>query len=334
MAYSFRYDYPKEELGKRGELQPNRLPEGLKRGGWMHTLMQAHWLEVAGIGNGWEEKHEELTDEFSELFEEEQEYYGDLPDQCGSLMRRYLRYYKDDDEKFHTARLPKGEPAVEFVIEVPLKQFGLKGIFKGQVDILVRDLEYGGYWIRDAKWMKSLPSTDERMMSPQNIMYAWALRSLGWDIRGFIYDYGRTKPPAIPYILQNGTVTMRKNIDTHTMTYLRANKKAHGKQWKKFAKTVYRPKLKKLKARETLWFDRQSIPLDGPRMDNGLKEYIIAVGRIQNRVEPIRNYIYNCKFSCSFHEACVASFQGLDITNLMKKSFHVEPERYTVEEVN
>jgi hypothetical protein len=334
MAYSFRYDYPKLVLGKKGELQPNRLPEGLKRGGWMHLLMQAHWLEIAGIGDGWQAKQAELKEEFENLFDEEQEYYGDLPRQCSDLMTRYLRYYHDDDEKFSIVRLPKGNPAVEFVIEVPLKQFGLKGIFKGQVDILVRDLEYGGIWIRDAKWMKSIPSSDERMMSPQNIMYAWALRNLGHDIRGFIYDYGRTKPPATPYILKNGTVTTRKSIDTDVITYLRAIKKAHGKDWKKFAKTVYRPKLKELKAREVLWFDRQRIPLDGARMDNGLREYLVAVGRIQGRGEPIRNYIYNCKFTCSFHEACVSSFQGLDITNLMKKQFHVEPERYTVEEVN
>jgi len=321
-------------MGKRGELQPKRLSEGLKRGGWMHMLMEAHWKSLAGITSGWEERHEELTEEFNGLFDEEKEYYGDLPQQCGSLMTRYLKYYHDDDEKFSIVRLPKGAPAVEFTITVPLKQFGLKGVFKGQVDILVRDHEYGGIWIRDAKWMKSIPGSDERMMSPQNIMYAWALRNLGHDIRGFIYDYGRTKPPAVPYILKNGSVTMRKNIDTDYLTYMRAIRKAHGKKWKQFARTVYKPKLKELKAREVLWFDRQRIPLDGPRMDNGLREYLTAVERIQRRGEPTRNYIYNCKFSCGFHDACVASFQGLDITDLMKKNFIVEPERYTIEEVN
>jgi hypothetical protein len=333
-AYSFRYDYPRLALGKRGELVPNRLSEGLKRGGWMHMLMEAHWRQLAGQGSGWQARHEELKAEFDGLFDEEKEYYGDLPTQCHSLMTRYLRYYQDDEEKFKIVRLPKGQPGVEFIVEVPLKPFGLKGIFKGQIDLLVRDLEYGGIWIRDAKWMKSIPSADERMMSPQNIMYAWALRHLGHDIRGFIYDYGRTKPPAEPYILKNGTVTTRKNIDTDYMTYIKAIKKAHGKRWKQAARTIYKPKLRELKAREVLWFDRQRIPLDGPRMDNGLREYLTAVAGIQDRGEPVRNYIYNCKFSCAYHDACVASFQGLDITNLMRTNFHVQPERYTIEEVN
>jgi hypothetical protein len=199
---------------------------------------------------------------------------------------------------------------------------------------LVRDLEYGGYWIRDAKWMKSIPGPDERMMSPQNIMYAWALRSLGWDIRGFIYDYGRTKPPAVPYILKNGTVTTRRNLDTDVLTYLRAIRKAHGKHWKSHARTIYKAKIKELKAREVLWFDRQRIPLDGPRMENGFKEYLEAVRQIQIRGEPVRNYIYTCKFGCSYHDPCVAAFQGLDIEHLIKSSFHVEPEKYRVEEVN
>lgn len=335
-AYYFRYDYPTEVLGKPGELHPKMLSQGLRKGGWMHKLMQAYWLESVGQGDGWEALHEKLSAQWNRsMFDEERELYDDLPVECRRLMRRYLHHYRTDDELFSIVRTAKGKPAVEFVVEVPLKRYGLGDhVFKGQIDILVNDLEYGGMWIRDAKWVKSIPGPDERMMSPQNIMYVWALRKLGYDVRGFIYDYGRTKTPAVPYILQNGSVTTRKNIDTDVQSYLRAVKEAHGKSWKSYARTVYKDKLDELRARETLWFRRERIPVEGPRIKTGFDEYIIACLRILARGKPIRNYIYNCKWNCDFHEPCVAEFQGMDIDRLMKTQYRVEKERYGIEEID
>ena len=335
-AYYFKYDYPVEILGKLGELHPKKLSEGLRKGGWMHKLMQAHWLYISGQGEGWEKEHKLLSQRWERsMFDEERELYDDLPTECARLMTRYLHHYRADDEIFTIVRTAKGSPAVEFTVEVPLKKYGLgEHVFKGTIDILVNDLEYGGMWIRDAKWVRSIPGPDERMMSPQNIMYVWALRKLGYDVRGFIYDYGRTKSPAEPYILQNGSVTTRKRIDTDVHTYLRAIKKAHGKTWKSYARTVYKDKLDELRARENLWFRRERIPVEGPRLRAGFQEYIIASKRILERGEPIRNYIYNCKWNCDFHEPCVAQFQGLDITRLMKTQYRVEKERYEIQEID
>lgn len=334
--YYLRYDLPRIELDKRSELVANRPGKGLKKGTWMHALQAAYWLHKTGKGPSWEDVLEELTEEYDELFDEEKEYYGDLPTECEGLFRRYLRYYKDEDEQFQLYRMPNGKPAVEVIIEFPLDKWGIRGIYKGQIDLMVKDLEYGGVWVRDAKWVKTIPSADERMMSPQNIMYVSMLRSLGHDLRGFIYDYGRTKPPAIPYVLQSGMVTTRKNIDTDVLTYVRAIKKQHGKHWRSHARTVYKAKIQELKARETLWFDRQRMPIDGERVENGFNEFIEGCKAIVNRGAPIRSYLYNCKFNCDYHELCVARFQGLDTEHLLKSQFHIEPPRYDreLEEVN
>lgn len=327
--YYFRYIYPKEVLGKKGELVPSHSSLPLKKGSWMHDLLAEHWA-----GRSWEAKHDELSQEFNKLFWEERELFDDLPVVCNQLMRRYLRYHAEDDSKYEVARLPKGKPAIEFVIEFPLEKWGVHGNFKGRIDLLVKDLEYGGYWIRDAKWVKSIPGPDERMMSPQNIMYVAVMRLMGWDLRGFIYDYGRTKEPTVPPILQRGTVTTRKNLDTDVLTYLMQVRNAHGKKWKSYARTVYKTKIEELRGRESLWFRRERIPVDGPRIDEGFAEFIEGCKRIKKRNAYIRNYLYNCKFNCSYHEPCVASFQGMDIERLMKSQFMVEPERYSLEEVN
>lgn len=362
-AYYFRYDYPIMVMGAptHSELVP-RLPSlPLHRGSWMHTLMQAHWLDLAGLPierkiirnhrvknpkvrvvktRGWEETNEQLRAEFNRLLDEEQEKYGNLPDEAARMFRAYLRKYKGDADRYKIAKLPNGKPAVEFVIEYPLDKWGIYAPFKGRIDLVVEDLDMGGLWIRDAKWVKTIPSSDERMMSPQNLMYVPVMRAAGWDIRGFIYDYGRTTSPTVPRILMRssqygpaGFVSLAK-CDTDMATYVARMKEAHGKKWKKYARTYYKEKLIELKTRDVLWFKREPIPVEGPRVKQGLIEFLRTARNIQNRGGPVRNYIYSCRWNCDYHEACVADFQGLDIERLMQTQFQIEQESYAPEEID
>lgn len=339
--YSFRYDYPILELGvKEGELVPKHPGVGLKRGDWMHQLLEAHWLQLTGVKKkGWMKRHRKLTEEFNQLFDEEKERYGDMPTECAQMMLGYLRRYEKENERFKIAHLHDGSEAIEFVITVPLKKHGIKGQLKGRIDILLEDLDHGGLWIRDAKWVKTIPNPDERMMSPQNIIYGWGLRQLGYDVRGFIYDYGRTKLPSQPTILKRnsqygpaGSVSLAR-CDTTYEVYLAAVKQAHGENWKRFAKTRYKEKLLELRARDVLWYRRETIPLMGPRMDQGVREFFIACHRVLDRGEPVRNYLYNCKFNCDYHQLCVAEFQGLDVEPILKHSYQIEAEKYGAEEI-
>lgn len=313
----------------------------------MHKLQEAHTLWQAKIplpmvirrgkktitadAHGWEEAHEILTKEFDRLFDEEREKYGPLPNECERMFLGYLRRWKDDADKFRLATLHDGSPAIEFLVEWPLKKFGVKAPFKGRVDIMVEDLEYGGLWIRDAKWMKVIPGPDDRMMSPQNIMYSWVGRKMGYDLRGFIYDYGRTKAPTIPRILKNGTVSVAKSMDTDVSTYLQQIKEAHGDRWRDWL-NHYKPKLRELKEREVTWFDRERIPIEGPRMRQGFLEYVYACQEIENRGRPIRTFMRGCRWDCEYYEPCVAQFQGLDISGLMSSQFTLEDERYSLDE--
>src|SRR4029077_3216678 len=183
----------------------------------------------------WKDVHELLSEEYNKLFEEEREELGNLPTECSDLFKSYLRFWKHDRDTYSVAELEDGSPAIEFIVEADLEQFGLKDArFKGKIDLLVEDDEYGGLWIWDGKWMKRIPPPDERMMSPQACLYVWALRKSGYDIRGFVYNYGRTKPPAVPRVLQKGTLSVAQRMDTDQYTYLRAIKELHGVQWKRF----------------------------------------------------------------------------------------------------
>lgn len=347
--FYYRYDYPVLVMGADPgkELRPIYPSLPLKRGSWMHKLQEAYFLSMANMPTvvkvqrgkkireveveGWEGVHEVLTGEFNRLFEEEREQYGDLPTDCERMFRGYLRRWAGDVDRFRLARLHDGGPAIEFLLQWSLAKFGVKAPFKGRVDLMVEDLEYGGLWIRDAKWVKSIPGPNERIMSPQNIMYAWAGRKMGYDLRGFIYDYGRTKPPTEPRILRNGTVSLAKSIDSDRYTYLKQIKKAHGRHWKEWL-PIYKYKLQELKEREVTWFDRERIPVEGPRMNNGLREFTQAAQEVEQRGMPFRTYIRSCQWDCEFLEPCTAQFQGLDIKRLMATQYNIEDERYGFDE--
>jgi hypothetical protein len=352
--FAFRYDYP-ELLGEEGnrELVPLRKRLPLYRGSWMHALQEALHHQWAGdstftitVGEGrssiteevesWEEVHDVLTEQFEGLFLEEREELGDLPSECHRMFKSYLRFWSDDQDRYSVANIG-GKPGIEFILEAPLDRWKIREPFKGKIDLLVEDDEYGGLWIWDAKWVKSVPGPDERMLSPQAVMYVWALRYVyDLDVRGFVFNYGRTKPPAIPRTLVKGTLSMAQKMDTDVATYVQAIKDLHGENWKHYV-PYYRPKLDALKGREALWFRRERIPVEEERVRSGLREFIVSARQIDARERRLdyvpRSYFYNCKFSCDYHDLCVTEFQGLDIEPLVKADFQITGERYESEDL-
>jgi hypothetical protein len=335
--YSFRHDYADE--GKELVRKMPKLP--LSRGSWMHELQQAHHRRWAGIkkGSDWEEVHEKLTQTFNSFFEEEREELGDLPSETERLFRSYLRFWGEDEARYDVARLGNGTPAIEFAFEVDLSRWGILDPFKGRVDLLVSDSEYSGIWIWDHKWVRSVPDADDRMMSPQSLLYGWALKKMGLDIQGFVYNYGRTKAPTIPRVLKRppGVLSQASRMDTDYYTYAMAIKRQHGDKWKFYARTQYKDTLIRLKHRDKLWFRRERIPLDDGAMKRAVQEMIVTARDIarRNKKHPPRSYFYNCghrNAGCDYHDLCVTEFRGLNIEPLLRDRYVQQPERYSEEE--
>lgn len=343
--YSFRYDYAPRFGGKRGqEMVPKTSKLPLYKGTWMHALQEAHhraWAVDSGFKpklvypNGeielWTDVHARFEEEYDRLFEEEKEDLGTLPEDCYRLFKAYLRFWKHDTTRYRVAPLHDGTPGIEFVViaALPGRITGLP--FKGRVDLLVEDLEYGGLWDWDAKWVKTVPIADERMMSPQAPMYVYAMREDDYDLRGFVFNYGRSKPPTKPDVLKRGTLSVKQKMDTDYATYLTAIKDLHGDDWKQWASTYYIDKLRVLKDRDRLWFDRQRIPVEDERVERAMAEFMATVADVKHRVKGDavpRSYFYNCKFGCEYHDLCCSEFQGLDIEPLIKAKFTFEKERY------
>src|SRR5262252_4264156 len=189
--YSFRYDYAaKFGQDRNKEMVPKVHKTALYRGTWMHAQQEAHHREWAGVAEeSWKEVHARFTEEYNGLFDEEKEEIDFEPDDLRRLFRAYLRFWgTHDPDRYTVAKLADGSPAIEFVVSAKLPTRITKAPFKGRIDLLVEDHEYGGLWIWDAKWVRTIPIPDERMMSPQSLLYPWACRENDLDVRGFVYN--------------------------------------------------------------------------------------------------------------------------------------------------
>lgn len=190
----------------------------LRRGTWMHELLEVHYQ-----GGDWKERHALLTKKFNKLFDEEKEALGDLPTECAQLMRSYLWHYgADKTDPFHGWKILGTEVTLE--CPWPDSEDGLD-IYRCRVDVLVED-EFG-LLIVDHKTHKSLPDHTTRMLDVASPLYLWAARQNGYDVRGFMWNYLRTKAPTAPKMVYVGKKNERLStaaIDTDYPTYYRAIK--------------------------------------------------------------------------------------------------------------
>lgn len=190
----------------------------LRRGTWMHELLEVHYR-----GEDWKERHAELTAKFNRLFDEEKDALGDLPTECAALMRSYLWHYgANKDDPFHGWEVLGTEITLEAVW--PDSEDGLD-IYRCRLDMLIRD-QYG-LLVGDHKTHKVLPGHTARTLDAASPLYIWAARENGYDVRGFLWNYIRTKAPSSPKLVYVGKANeglSKSAIDTDWPTYARAIK--------------------------------------------------------------------------------------------------------------
>lgn len=188
----------------------NASDKPLRRGTWFHKLLEEHYA-----GRDWKVAHAKLSAQFGELFDEERDALGDLPRECAVMMRSYLWHYgANKDDRYHGWDVHD----TEVTLECPWPDG--EGIYRCRVDALVQD-EYG-LWLVDHKTHKSLPDLTFRLLDYQSALYIWAAWENGIKVRGFIWNYIRTKAPTVPSLAYAGTARERLStatIDTDWPTY-------------------------------------------------------------------------------------------------------------------
>ena len=185
---SWEYKYKERIKRKRKGIR-------LLIGSILHEMLDAYVerkIDKTYDGNDPWDVLENYAEQYSAYFEEERDKYGDVIGNCGQIFEAYLRKYRRDELTYE---------ASEIKIEIDLSQLGSNAIpvtFIGFVDKIAVDPQKRR-WIMDHKFMKSIPSADDRFSELQLLLYVWTfgMQEPSIKIDGVCWDYARSKPSTV-----------------------------------------------------------------------------------------------------------------------------------------
>lgn len=317
MLKTFRRCPKQAEFKYVHRLKPRLLGSPLKRGTWVHSLLEEHHS-----GRDWRAMHAKLSAQFDQLFDEEKDFYGDMPTEIRIIMESYEWHYRADPWKVIET---------EFQVETELPD---GTIYRGKVDALVEN--QFGLWVVDHKTHKTLPDGTFRILDAQSALYLWACLRNKMPVQGFIWNYVRWKAPSTPKLAYEGTKRERLSksaCDTDYPTLFRALKKLKEEKGYKITQDD-RDWLARLKAQRYAFGEPQTssffrrdvlekshdmlrrVATENYRTSQRMHDYDFtnpdAVERVVDR---------SCAFSCSYTDICAAQLMGANIVPLIKQNY-------------
>lgn len=282
-------------------------------------------LEAQVVRGDWKTEMESFRSDFNRMFQEEKAELGDIPTEVEGIVKRYFQKYSDDGLSY----IPRHRGLrAEIPITVDLDNHTR---FIGFVDNFPQDSE-GRNWVMDHKTCKTIPNEESRFADLQLLLYVWLLPQLGYPRPdGVIWDYIRKKPPSVPELLKNGTISKAAKIDTTYETYMSTVESLLGKdklpEYEDFAST--------LKGRDERFYRRIYLPSPPKEMVGNVVEDIMSSSREIRNLGPnakVRNMTKDCNF-CSYYNLCQAEVRGLDTEYIRKTDYTTKKERDDQEKV-
>lgn len=279
----------------------------LKRGSWLHELLEVHYK-----GGDWREVHAEYEAGFMLLFEEEREEYGDLPGDVKRLFLSYLMNYKEEDSHLNIVDTELNE-----IVTLPNgDEFNLI------IDLVVEEAD-GGLWLWDHKTVKDFMPPDFMVIDAQLARYFWAAEKLGYTpLRGVMFNELITRAPTLPKFLDaSQRLEMRQNIVCDVYSYYREIKRLG------LDPKPYRSFLAMLKSRNDRWFRRTPLPRDRALMNRQMEELAwtsdeIKIATALSRFP--RTPKKDCRWDCDFLDLCQIQLQGGDTSQAIKLRYETK----------
>lgn len=322
MIKAFR-QCPRQTLYKQVDrLKPRILSKPLRRGTWMHLLLEEHHS-----GRDWTKVHAALSAQYANLFDEEKDAYGDLPNECRMLMESYIWHYASDPWQVHE---------VEYTLEA---EFPDGTLYRGKVDAIIEN--QFGLWIVDHKTHASLPDHTFRLLDAQSGLYLWAAKKMGIPVQGFIWNYLRTKAPSLPTMLQNGSRLSKKLGDTDYLTFTREVKRLRAEEGYRIrAEDVEMQR--RLKAHRYVpgepqlspFFRRDVLEKDDAMIKRVASEAYLTAKRMAKYPFTLRDAVernvdqFKCSRFCSYRDLCTIELIGGNTRPLMKNYKVGNPQDY------
>lgn len=293
-------------------LKPRVLGNPLKRGTWVHSL-----LEEDARGGNWKKLHKKLSHKFDRMFDEEKDHYGDMPTEIRLVMEAYFWHYKKDIWKYHevelelTAMLPNGTK--------------LRIKFDGLIE------NQWGLWLVDHKTHKTLPNHEYRLLDTQSPLYIWVAHQNNIPVTGFIWNYIRWKAPTKPALVYANTKNPRLSktaVDTDYPTYRKAIEEYGLDPTPYLERLAYYKSLryKPDAPQESSFFRRDVFEKQPDLIDRVLKEAMRTADAMNHydftdpdAVE--RTVGRHCQYMCSYTDLCTAELMGHNIKPLLKQNY-------------
>lgn len=303
-------------------LKPRITSLPLKRGTWMHFLLEEHHA-----GRDWEKMHLALTAKYNEMFDEEKDAYGDLPTECRLLMESYLWHYKADPWKVLET---------EFTVEA---EFPDGTLYRGKVDALIEN--QFGLWIVDHKTHGNLPEHSFRLLDAQSGLYLWAAKKMGIPVQGFQWNYLRTKAPSKPTLLKSRARLSKKMGETDWLTYTREIQRLKREEGYRITRADVLM-AEHLKAHRYVpgepqlspFFRRDILEKDDAMLKRVASEAYLTAQRMakypfhQRDVVERNVDMFKCTRFCSFRDLCTVELMGGNTRPLMKNYKVGDPQDY------
>lgn len=296
----------------------------LLRGEILHEMLNAyietkiHGLKYEGP-DPWDVL-ETYAEEYATYFEAERELHGDIVGDCGKIFEGYLRKYRKDTLRYEETELE---------VRLDLSSLGAGAIeveFIGIIDKVARDPQKRR-WLMDHKFVKTIPTADDRFSELQLLLYVWVYGMINPKdkLDGVCWDYGKAKAPTEPDILKNGSLSKRKNLDCDVYTYRNAIRKAG------LVEADYQDMLQHLEGKEDTFFERVFLPTPSTDMIiEVVNDFLQTTAEIQAKREDgrcSRNMSpWNCN-NCDFRPLCEAEVRGLDADFIRKSEYVARGEK-------
>lgn len=318
MLKTFRRCPKQAEYKYVRRLKPKVLGRPLRAGTWGHRLIEVHHK-----GGDWHEEHARLSAKFGELFDEERDEIGDLPVDMDRIMRSYFWHYASDEWKVLET---------EFILETT---FPDGTVYRAKIDLLIEN--QFGLWIVDHKFHKKQPDYGFRILDSQSALYVWAAVRNKIPVQGHIWNYVRSKPPAVPEMLKSGKGPARwAKIDTDYPTAGR-----WFREHPEIERGPYAPKLKRLRSQRYVPGEPQTSPFFRRVILEKNDEMLKQVAReAYNTATRIGEYRFDspavervvdrsCTFMCSYTDLCTAElFTGATPVDLKRRYGQGDPLDY------
>lgn len=311
----FKISHSKAKVGRRCQyayylkyvkkLKSKTKSRPLMVGSLVHESIESYIKTGSYLG-----KFTEFREQtFRRLNVEEQALNADIIDLCKVLVRGWVNRWK---------RGPYEMVWVEKEFNVELRP-GV--VFTGKIDGRCREKATGREWLIEHKTCKKMPDEAVRMYDVQTPLYTSVLPEIDEPpVTGVIWDYVRTKMPAIPEMLKNGTLSARKNIDTLPEVFLREINR-HG-----LNPSGYQDIISSLNDES---FYRRIPYQVTSHQTKALREELLITAEflidLEERGQYFKNLTRDCSW-CDFKDLCYAELRGDDTEYLLKHNFEVRHE--------